>query len=681
MRKLVVKGVIAITLLVVVLMCANTNNVNADQTKTLTGDEYQFTDSEKYNIDEKTPVGKTSSAASNSFGTLSITGDYDVMEKQSGYRAFDVKKGNIRIKYDFEKSKLITNDNAYNLYDDSCEEINGYDMDKDVDFGAILVQTSFDGQKWATDTALTNVFVQNSPLSDHIYETNNIQLVNGCYYRIIVAYEERKKTGETDYFVTTVDEHDYRRWAEVYTFYAINSEESKKSPSPSDTPRKELGTKIKTERNAGYSGMLQIDASDPHLGWDIGTFVINGYTSETTDSNGDPIFLKKINDKDEDKVTLWFNLKQDINCLNGNKDYKIESNNGAYDQYFEVPKTDFKRGTLIIRFTDHEGKKTNPIIYTNYLEANTRTGAYTKVELFEEGDYEVALDYSIDDSSTIVSKNKDYRIFFKFSIRNGNCMVFPFDTKTQNELDNYSITSNGFELNLAKSRYLDINVKRSELTKNNGLYVEDGRFNGPAKDGEVYNEEGIYRFTVKNKYTGESTEKTIYVGTSPIYKAMIMYKNDLSEINRLLAEGGEILDNGKIVIPVIEPEVTEPITTSENTDNKKSESQKDASNTDAYDSTDNNGKFDSKADESDNDGAPVGLIVAIVVIVLGGAAFAWFYITKIKTKNDGTVVVAAPQPVIEKLNEIEMDKQKDLNNSFDASNNNTEENVDTDKEE
>ena len=193
MRKLVVKGVIAITLLVVVLMCANTNNVNADQTKTLTGDEYQFTDSEKYNIDEKTPVGKTSSAASNSFGTLSITGEYEVMEKQSGYRAFDVKKGNIRIKYDFEKSKLITNDNAYNLYDDSCEEINGYDMDKDVDFGAILVQTSFDGQKWATDTALTNVFVQNSPLSDHIYETNNIQLVNGCYYRIIVAYEERKR--------------------------------------------------------------------------------------------------------------------------------------------------------------------------------------------------------------------------------------------------------------------------------------------------------------------------------------------------------------------------------------------------------------------------------------------------------------------------------------------------------
>lgn len=677
MRKLVVKGVIAITLLVVVLLCANTNNVNADQTKTLTGDEYQFTDSEKYNIDEKTPVGKTSSAASNSFGTLSITGDYDVMEKQSGYRAFDVKNGNIRIKYDFEKSKLITNDNAYNLYDDSCEEINGYDMDIDVDYGAVLVQTSFDGQKWATDTVLTNVFVQNSPLSNYIYETNNIQLVNGCYYRIIVAYEERKKTGETDYFVTTVDEHDYRRWAEVYTFYAINLEESKVAPSPDTEPRKELGKKIRTERNTGYSGSVSIDASDPHYGWDLGTFVVNGFSSDKIDENGNYIFLKNVGDR----VTLWFSLKQDIDCLNGNKDYKIESNNGAYDKEFEVPKTNFKRGTLIIRFTDHEGKSTKPVVYTNFLEANTRTGASTKVEMFEEGDYEVALDYSIDDSSSVVSSNKDYRILIKFKIRNSNAEVFVFDSSTKNELKNQSITPDGFEIDMAKSRYLDVVVETYEIVKNNGVYVENPRGNREVKDGIACNTEGFYRIKAKNKYTNESSSITIYVGTSPIYKAMIMYKNDLSEINRLLAEGGEILDNGKIVIPVIEPEVTEPITTSEETENNKSDSQKDSSNTDAYDSTDNNGKIDSKDEKSDNDGAPVGLIVAIVVIVLGGAAFAWFYFTKIKTKNDGTVVVAAPQSVIEKLNEIETDEQKELNNSFDESNNNTEENVDTDKEE
>lgn len=39
-------------------------------------------------------------------------------------------------------------------------------------------------------------------------------------------------------------------------------------------------------------------------------------------------------------------------------------------------------------------------------------------------------------------------------------MVYPFDTVNKNELTNTSVTENGFYLDLAKSKYLDINVKR-----------------------------------------------------------------------------------------------------------------------------------------------------------------------------------------------------------------------------
>ena len=41
-------------------------------------------------------------------------------------------------------------------------------------------------------------------------------------------------------------------------------------------------------------------------------------------------------------------------------------------------------GTLIIRHTDFEGTKHEPIIYTNYLEANATNGANTVVQMFEE---------------------------------------------------------------------------------------------------------------------------------------------------------------------------------------------------------------------------------------------------------------------------------------------------------
>ena len=42
-------------------------------------------------------------------------------------------------------------------------------------------------------------------------------------------------------------------------------------------------------------------------------------------------------------------------------------------------------------------------------------------------------------------------------------MVFPFDVTTGAELTNTAFTENGFYLDLAKSRYLDIDIQREVL--------------------------------------------------------------------------------------------------------------------------------------------------------------------------------------------------------------------------
>ena len=89
-----------------------------------------------------------------------------------------------------------------------------------------------------------------------------------------------------------------------------------------------------------------------------------------------------------------------------------------------------------------------------------------EVKLCEEGDYEVALDYELRKNNLDLfgwnpfPSYNDYRIFFRFSVRNGNCMVYPFDVVTGAELTNSSITENGFYLDLAKSRYLNIDIKK-----------------------------------------------------------------------------------------------------------------------------------------------------------------------------------------------------------------------------
>ena len=185
--------------------------------------------------------------------------------------------------------------------------------------------------------------------------------------------------------------------------------------------------------------------------------------------------------------------------------------------------------------------------------------------MFEEGDYEVTLDYEIKNnprqvgSISVLPTYTDYKISFSFSIRNGNCMVFPIDVRTGAELSDGDITQNGFKLDTAKSRYLDINVTRTSLSEApDGTLVEDVRFDGPAKDGETFDKEGIYHFTVMNRYTGEENTKTIYVGMDKYLNAMSEDELTVEDVNKQIAEG--------VVFEEVAQTVTsedEPITTKE----------------------------------------------------------------------------------------------------------------------
>ena len=244
-----------------------------------------------------------------------------------------------------------------------------------------------------------------------------------------------------------------------------------------------------------------------------------GFTRVTADENQQPVFIKTLGNS----VTLWFDLEQDIDALNGNAQLSLAADANGYDQQFGIPKTNFGRGTLIVRHTDYQNAKNEPAVYTDYLLAKGTTGANTRIVLHEEGDYEVALDYEVQDGELthITSKFGNYRIFLRFSIRNGNCMVYPFDLLTGAELQNTSVAEAGFSLDLARSRYLDINVRRAVLVETANGVIEDERFNRPAKDGDRYTQEGIYTISVSNRYTGESTTKTIFVGSQELLETYV----------------------------------------------------------------------------------------------------------------------------------------------------------------
>ena len=303
--------------------------------------------------------------------------------------------------------------------------------------------------------------------------------------------------------------------------------------NPMIAPEPDLGEGIKilylgfepvnTGLDNGFSKEYTIGRGDPHFGLTLGKFYISGFTSTINESDGNFVFLKTLGDN----VELHYQLVQDINMLEGDTSITINVDDGGYDQYFGVTPTNFGQGTLIVRHTDYQNNKNAPQVYTNYLAAKMTGEADTVISLNEEGDYEVALDYEIKKDNRILGlgitkpEYTDYRVFFKFSVRNGNCMIYPFDAMTGAELQNTSIAENGFRLDLARSRYLTIDVTRSVIIESPTGMIEDVRFNRPAKDGDVYSDEGIYTISVKNAYTGESTSKTIFVGSETLLQEYI----------------------------------------------------------------------------------------------------------------------------------------------------------------
>lgn len=510
----------------------------------VSGKVYEFDEKSHYEFSSFDEYTSTSDGGK-TYGRLTINGNITDIAEINGIASYCIEGENVTISYVYEDSLLLADEDAWHLTDDKSKIVNDIELDEKIMKGVLILQTSKDGRVWVDDFCKTNIFEDVPTQAEPFYNVNDVQLINGCYYRVIVAYQTRIKSESTKILFVDLDKYEYKKQAEVYEFYVYSKDKSTDALSKSDNKLKySLGYTVNTGKDNGYSGSNSIGMKDPHYGWELGSFFVSGYTRNTKDEDGNPVFLKNVGDR----VTLYFNFQQDIDKLNGNEALSISEDSSGYDEYFQTDKMNFGRGALIIRYTDYENVQHEPTIYTNYLYANAKTNADTIVQLFEEGDYEVALNYKIkNDKTKVFPEYNYYRVFFKFSVRNGNCMVYPFDVNTMEELTNSSITENGFYLDLAKSRYLDINIKKEVLKEGTEGLNEDTRFNKPAKDGDQYIEEGIYTISVSNRYTNQSTTKTIYVGKNKVLKAFVTTGLSIKEINNLISQGAEIDDNGIII--------------------------------------------------------------------------------------------------------------------------------------
>lgn len=527
-------------------------------------DEGDDKHSSGYDFDEVSAVTDVNS--SDTFGHFSISGDLiDVSGDASTFEVGEYSSQIVTFSYDIGDSVFPNSEDEWNIIDDNSKVIDDIHTSQKIKHGAIVVQTSLDGNNWVTNYEYTDALVSGNNFVD-FYSTNDIQLLNGCYYRVVIAYEMGQRVEDR---TVLPDIYVYKKIAEVYSFF-IQTDIDNNTTTINTEPSYEYSDRYETGLDTGFSESNPISNDDVHSGWNLGHFIVNGYTSNQTDVNGNQVFLKNT----DDRVALWFHLDQDINCLNGNENLSISEDTNGSDERFEVQETNFRHGTLIVRFTDYLNHTHAPMIYTDFLAANASMTADTRVQLFEEGNYEVTLDYEICEDA-FIDKYTNYSISFSFSIRNGDCMVFPFEltdeevnsgsaiaTAYGRELLDGNITSSGFKLDFARSRYLSVNIERSDLiiSQDTGRLQLEVRENSIAHDYDIYTEVGVYKVIAINQYTGSTTTKTFYVGDDPYLIALATSGKTLDEINELLAAGAEINELGEIIVatPTPSPVPTDP---------------------------------------------------------------------------------------------------------------------------
>ncbi len=318
---------------------------------------------------------------------------------------------------------------------------------------------------------------------------------------------------------------------------------------PSDGYR--LGTLYNTDGNS-YSDFDSIDSDDYHYNWEVGNFYVRGYQRVLDADNGDKIFLKTA----RETLKLYFVLDVDIDdCTPDGRSISISDDDNGYDENFCVGEVGFGRGTVIIRFTDYLNNPHTPVVYTNFFPS-CEYGLANIVDLCQEGDYEVTLDYEL----KVKYKNRigqtkyhypNYKITFNFSVRNGNTMVYIRDLDSGEEIGNENIAPNGFVLDLAGAKYLHIQCRRMVFNEGANGLVADTRFNEPVRDGSTINREGIYEITVTNPYTPdvEPTKKTIYVGSDQVMMSFVSLGFSIEEINDYLSQGYSMDPDGHLISP------------------------------------------------------------------------------------------------------------------------------------
>jgi hypothetical protein len=285
------------------------------RSETLTGKVYDLGEKDKY---ELTKARATNDAASRFY----LRGDIASVSSKNGFASYGVQSGNLDLVFNEQFwAKLFdpSDSTEWHIISDSSKTVDSTELNQKINSGAIIVQTSKDGKTWITSDYETDFYAKMDTMNHRssggdainaFYRTTNVQLTNGCFYRIIVAYKLQRNVDPTQIWFVSVPKTEEKERIEIYQFYAFDTTVDQ-GETLNTKNAYEFGEVYRVDSQDGFTNPELIKSDDPHIDWTVGKFYVSGYTDVRMD-NGVPVFWKVPGDR----AALWFNLEQELDKCN-----------------------------------------------------------------------------------------------------------------------------------------------------------------------------------------------------------------------------------------------------------------------------------------------------------------------------------------------------------------------------
>ena len=151
------------------------------------GKVYEFDKDSHYEFHEGDSTQKT--GGGNTYGIFYLSGDITAVSEKSGVQSYEVGDGNLAFYYNYGDTMLNAGEDDWHLVNDKSKKVADMKLDSDIMKGAIIIQTSKDRKNWVDVETVCNAFSDTPIRTSSIYSTTDVQLINGCYYRVVVVYE------------------------------------------------------------------------------------------------------------------------------------------------------------------------------------------------------------------------------------------------------------------------------------------------------------------------------------------------------------------------------------------------------------------------------------------------------------------------------------------------------------